>query len=258
MQNTIKRISGRAAHQLRPLKISYDTFGYADASVFLELGNTKVLCSITLQQGVPPFLKGKKVGWLTAEYAMLPSATTVRTQRESTSHQKNGRSVEISRLIGRCLRSTVNLEALGERTIVVDCDVLQADGSTRTVCITGASLALKRAVEYWLSARIISHNIFVESIAAVSVGLTQNQALLDLDFAEDSVIDADFNFVITRSGTIIEMQGTAEKKPVSWQDFAAIGTLAQHGIDQLFEQIDNAESAHNPSRAQHGMQQSTL
>lgn len=227
------RAHNRALDSLRSIRVSYDVYGYGSASVLFELGGTKILCSINLQQGVPSFLKGKKTGWLTAEYAMLPAATHVRKQRESSSIKRNGRSVEISRLIGRSLRAMVNLNALGERTIYIDCDVLQADGGTRTACITAAGLALEVAVDRWLSRGLIKESIIIERVAAVSVGVCNGVALLDLDFAEDSTIDADFNVVATVSGKLIEMQGTAEKQPLSWDEFEKLRVCAQAGIQQL-------------------------
>lgn len=234
MQNHITRSQGRKFDELRPVKITYDQYGYSTASVLFELGNTKVHCAVNLQAGVPPFLKGKRTGWLKAEYAMLPSATALRTHREATSVERNGRSIEISRLIGRALRSVINLDPLGEQTIIIDCDVLQADGGTRTACITGAFLALSCAVDRWLAAGKISHTIITDTIAAISVGTRDNQVLLDIDFAEDSNIDADFNFILTKSGSIIEIQGTAEKKPIPWALFEQIHKVAHQGINQLF------------------------
>jgi ribonuclease PH len=180
------------------------------------MGKTKVLCAVSLQQGVPHFLRGKKTGWLTAEYSLLPASTPIRTVREITANKRNGRTIEISRVIGRALRSVVNLDPLGEQTIFIDCDVLQADGGTRTACITGAYLALKAAVAQWLHRGIISETILIDELAAISVGLAQDTVLLDLDFIEDSATEADFNFVLTRSGKIIELQGSAEKFPIKW------------------------------------------
>src|ERR1700733_7049097 len=240
MNQKIIRASGRACDQMRPVKVSYNVFGYAPGSVLFELGDTKVLCSVTLSTGVPPFLKGTRTGWLTAEYAMLPTACQTRTIRESSQAKRNDRSVEISRLIGRCLRSIVNLNALGERTIHVDCDVLQADGSTRTASITGASLALKRAVAQWVANGDLLENIMQDEIVAVSAGFLKGQALLDLDFAEDSSIDADYNFVLTRSKKIIEIQGSAEKNAISWQQFDVLKELAIKGIDSVFLTLDKS------------------
>lgn len=230
----VKRIDGRSSNELRPLKISYNSFGYADSAVLFEVGNTKVLVSVSLQMGVPHFLKGKKAGWLTAEYAMLPTATTQRTTRESTGAQRNGRSVEISRLIGRCLRPLVDLTALGEKTIYIDCDVLQADGGTRVACITAASVALERAAAVWLHKNQTSKNVFKESIAGISVGIVDGQMLLDPCQSEDSQADADFNFVLTKNGHILEVQGTAEKTPIAWNHFDELKGLASKGINEIF------------------------
>ncbi len=250
-EKSISRYAGRRFDQLRPLKVVYDFFGYADSSVLFYVGDTKVLCSVTLQQGVPPFLRGKQVGWLNAEYAMLPTATTVRKQRDHSVAKPNGRSLEISRLIGRCLRSVVDVSGLGERTITIDCDVLQADGGTRTACISGAYIALKRAVACWVEQGIISSNAVVlrDDIAAVSVGLAGQQPLLDLDFSEDSAIDADFNFIMTKRGALVEVQGTAEKEPISAEKFQEIYALAAQGIAQLFDFFQQ-ESMNRESIAQ--------
>jgi ribonuclease PH len=233
---TIQRSEGRLANQLRPFAITYDLFGYGAASVLFEQGNTKILCAITLQSGVPPFLKGKKVGWLTAEYAMLPASTHSRIVRESA-HQKNGRSVEISRFIGRALRSVVDVSGIGENTIIVDCDVLQADGGTRTACITAASLALAKASERWQRSGKIKAPIMRDTLVGVAAGLRSGTALLDLDFQEDSTIDADFNFVFTSSGAIVEIQGTAEHAPVAWQDFDKVRLIAQQGAQELHKKL---------------------
>jgi len=199
-----------------------------------ELGNTKVMVSISLQDKVPKFLKGGGKGWLTAEYAMLPSATKTRTRRESTLGQRNSRSVEISRLIGRCLRCVVNLDGFGERTIVVDCDVLQADGGTRVASITAASLLLEVAQQRWLEAGIIKKNILKQQIAAISVGVLRDHVYLDLAQNEDSSADADFNFILTKSGDVVEVQGTSEQKPTSWENFEILKKTALSGVEQLF------------------------
>ena len=232
------RAYNRALDQLRPISLDYNVFGYAPGSVLFTQGNTKVLCSVSMQPSVPPFLKGTRSGWLTAEYAMLPTATQSRTNRESSSVKRNGRSVEISRLIGRALRTCIDLSKLGERTILVDCDVLQADGSTRTACITAANYALQAAQEHWLACNIIDDNIIIERVAAVSVGIADGQALLDLDYEEDSSIDADFNIVLTGSGDIVEMQGAAENAVVSWQQFDTIKELALSATQKLFKICD--------------------
>lgn len=239
---SIKRFAGRSSNQLRLMHITHETFGYADGAVLFHMGRTKVLCSVTLQNGVPPFLKGKRTGWLNAEYAMLPTATKQRTQRASTQAQQNGRSVEIARLISRVLRTAVDLDTLGERTIVIDCDVLQADGGTRAAAITGASIALRKAQELWLQNKMISVPFILEEVAAVSVGVSGQECMLDIDFAEDSIIDADFNVILTKSNKIIEIQGTAEKAPVSWETFEEIKQLASEGIRQIFAFIDQPDA----------------
>lgn len=242
---SIKRFAGRSFESVRPMYIAKETFGYADGAVLFHMGRTKVLCSVTLQNGVPPFLKGKRVGWLNAEYAMLPTATHQRTQRSNSLTQQNGRSVEISRLISRVLRTIVNLNVIGERTIVVDCDVLQADGGTRAAAITAASLALVKAQELWLERNIIGEPFLLDQLAAVSVGVVGQSCLLDLDFAEDSMIDADFNIILTKSRQIVEIQGTAEKAPLSWQTFEDIRRLACDGVDRIFSFIEEQGSANH-------------
>jgi ribonuclease PH len=233
---SFRRMDGRAPEQIRPVLIQYDVYGYADASILYEQGNTKILVGVTLQPTVPPFLKGQKTGWLSAEYAMLPTATKQRTQRESSQSQRNARSVEISRLIGRCLRTAVDLAALGERSICVDCDVLQADGGTRTACITAASLALELATQRWHVSGITEVNIFKACLAALSVGVVQGQPLVDLAYHEDSRADADFNFVFTEQMAIVEIQGTSEKIPVSNDCFEQLKSLALAGTKDLFVQ----------------------
>jgi ribonuclease PH len=237
----MKRAYGRAYDQVRPITVTYDVLEYAAASVLFEQGRTKVLCAVTLQNSVPPFLKGKKTGWLTAEYAMLPAATQVRKERDSLS-KPNGRSIEISRLIGRVLRSVVDLDLLGERTIVIDCDVLQADGSTRTACITAASRALSIASQRWLRTGRIGAEIVREEIAGVSVGTVHDAVMLDLDFNEDSSIESDFNFVITRSGKVVEIQGSAEKNPISWASVEKMHALALKGIGSVFSALHESSS----------------
>ncbi|MCA9770044.1 ribonuclease PH [Candidatus Dependentiae bacterium] len=238
----MKRVGNRAADRMRKVTVTYNAFGQAPGNVLIELGNTKVLCSVSMQQHVPPFLKGTKTGWLTAEYSMLPMATRIRVQRASSAVKKNSRSIEISRLIGRSLRSIIKLEKFGERTIIVDCDVLHADGSTRTAAISGSYLALRQAIQTWLYKGILTggsvEDYLVDGIAAVSVGIADGVALLDINFAEDSQIDADYNFVLTRSGSVIEIQGSSEKALVSWQQFDAMRTLAIKGVSQLFKEFE--------------------
>lgn len=244
------RGAGRLNDQMRPLRVSYDVFGYAPGSVLFELGNTKVLCAVTMQPGVPSFLRGSKTGWLSAEYALLPTATTERTQREGVAQKRNGRSVEISRLIGRSLRAVTRTDLFGERTITVDCDVLQADGGTRSACISAACLALKRAQEKWLAESLIPSPLLLEPIAAVSVGLRDDYVLLDLDCTEDQTADADFNFVLTASGSVVEMQGSVEKcgTLLSWKTIQAMYTLAQRGVQCIFDACGPvvSESVHEP------------
>jgi ribonuclease PH len=235
--------SKRRNDELRPILITYHLFSNADASVLFELGNTKVLCAVTMQTGVPHFLRGKGTGWLNAEYAMLPTATTVRTQRESTNASRTGRSVEISRLIGRTLRTVVDCSGLGERTIYVDCDVLQADGGTRVAAITAASLVLRRAQQIWLSKKIITAPILMDDIAAVSVGVKDSDILLDPDYAEDSSIDADFNFISTRSGKMIEIHGGAERAPIEWELFDKARVCALQAMSALFKHVADADMA---------------
>jgi ribonuclease PH len=240
----MKRADGRSHSQIRPIKITYNVFGYAPGSVLFELGNTKVLCAVSLQHGVPLFLKGKKTGWLTANYSMLPTSTKVRTERVSPTKQNN-RAVEISRLIGRSLRCVVNLDRIGERTIVIDCDVLQADGSTRTAAISGTYLALRQAITLWVAEGALHGSVgdyLTDSVAAVSVGVSRGTVFLDVDFTEDNAVDADYNIVLTRSGNIIEIQGSAEQRPISWQDFDIIRTMAVHGVKQLFDFFDHHTS----------------
>lgn len=239
MTGKLFRSGQRGNDQLRTLRVTYDMFSYAAGSTLFEMGNTKVLCAVTLQQGVPHFLKGKKTGWLTAEYSLLPASTPIRTVREVTANKRSGRTIEISRLIGRVLRSVARLEVLGENTIFIDCDVLQADGGTRTACITGAYLALRAAITTWIEKGIISKNLLVDELAAISVGIAGDNALLDLDFVEDSATDADFNFVLTRSSKIVEIQGASEKTPLAWQQYEEMRQLALKGVNALFEFYDD-------------------
>jgi ribonuclease PH len=235
------RLGSRRDTGLRNVAVSYDIFGYADASILLEFGNTKVLCCVTLQAGVPFFLKGKGIGWLNAEYAMLPTATVTRTQRESTQMVRPGRSVEISRLLGRSLRTVVDCTVLGERTICIDCDVLQADGGTRVVAITGASLVLQRVQKLWLQRKVIPKPILEDNVVAVSVGVTESGIIVDPDYAEDAAIWADFNFVVTKSGFMIEVQGGAERRPISWETFDKVRFAALQAAKDLFALFDHQD-----------------
>lgn len=236
MATTVLRAGGRKADQLRPVLLEYGICGNADGSVLFSMGNTKVLCTVMMQEGVPHFLRGKKEGWLTAEYSMLPASTLTRTVREAAVMKRSSRSLEISRLIGRCLRAVVDMTALGERTIYIDCDVIQADGGTRTAALTGSYCALVYALQGPWSA-CIKKEFFKDTLAAISVGWKDNQALLDLDFEEDASTDADFNFVMTGSGKIVEIQGTSEKQPLSWEAIQKMQVIAGQGIQDLLVQV---------------------
>jgi ribonuclease PH len=241
--NSNSRLGKREHNELRPLKVTYDVYLYTQGSVLFEIGGTKILCSVTLQNSVPHFLRGKRKGWLTAEYALLPAATPIRTVREVSANKRNGRTIEISRLIGRALRSIANLSVLGENTIFIDCDVLQADGGTRTACITAAYLALKSAQQRLMHEGVIDAPILTDEIASISVGMGTYGPLLDMDFAEDSSIYADYNFVMSRVGKIVEIQGSAEYAPISWNDFDELKNLALKGATDIFNFYD--QNAYN-------------
>jgi len=235
----MKRDDGRINNQMRSIKVALNKFGYGAGSVFLEVGNTKLICSVTMNPGVPTFLRGKKTGWLSAEYDMLPCATQIRTLRAvNNGGRYNGRAVEISRLIGRAMRTVVNTDMFPDRTITIDCDVLQADGGTRTAAICGAYLALMVAQNKWLKSQLIEQPFLIDTLAAVSVGIMNGECVLDPSYKEDSAGQADFNFVISKSGGIIEMQGGAEKNPVAWDLFEAARICAIEGANQWFELFD--------------------
>ena len=208
---------------------------YAEGSCFVKFGDTHVLVTATLEDRLPPWLKGQARGWITAEYGMLPRATLERTRREASAGKQSGRTVEIQRLIGRSLRATLDLEALGERQITVDCDVLQADGGTRTAAITGAWVALADCVSWMKSRNMIKTDVLRDHVAAISCGIYNGTPVLDLDYAEDSAADTDANFVMTGDGRIIEVQGTAEKTPFSQGEFLALMALAQKGVTKLVD-----------------------
>ena len=244
-----QRFSGRGANQLRPFNLSYNIIEYAAGSVLFQIGRTKVICTVSLQNGVPPFLKGKKTGWLTAEYSMLPAATHVRKERETIGCKRNGRSVEISRFIGRVLRSVVDLSLLGEKTITIDCDVLQADGGTRSAAICGAYAALSMAVERWITSQTIPSTLLKDSIGAISVGMFEDELLLDLDCAEDNATHADFNFVLTGSGKLIEVQGTAEHAPIAWPVMQEMYQVAQRGVTTILDYINTPRIKHSSDQA---------
>ncbi len=236
----LQRADGRKVDQMRPVSLVYGIYGNALGSVLISVGNTRVLCSVMVQDGVPQFLRGTGTGWLTAEYTMLPASSPDRVVREGSSGKRNSRSIEISRLIGRALRAIVDLQVLGERTIFIDCDVLQADGGTRTAAITGSYYALKHAlVKSVFEKRSIPAKFFKDSVGAVSVGLRHGVPLLDIDCSEDVVIDADFNFVITGSGLIVEVQGAVEKVVgVSWHSIEQMHTLAIAGVAHMHEELE--------------------
>ena len=228
-----ERAGGRRPDELRPVRLTPDFMPYAEGSSLVEMGNTKVICTATLDERVPPFRRNTGQGWLTAEYAMLPRATQQRTQRETGRGGPSGRTHEIQRLIGRSLRAVTDLSLLGERTITLDCDVLQADGGTRTAAITGAWVALHDALA-WMGARnMIKPGVLRDHVAAVSCGLYAGEPVLDLDYAEDSEAEADANFVMTGSGGIVEVQGTAETEPFSQEQFDRLMALARRGIAEL-------------------------
>ena len=226
------RQDGRAPDELRPVKIIPHFLKYAEGSALIELGETKVICSVSVEEKVPPFLKDTGMGWITAEYAMLPRATHSRTPRDSVAG-KRGRSYEIQRLIGRSLRAVVDLTLLGERTFWVDCDVIQADGGTRTASITGAWVALALAFRKLLREGSLSRDPLRETLAAISCGLVGGEILLDITYEEDSLAEVDANFVLTGEGKIVEIQASAEKVPFPWEAFSRMRELAEKGIARL-------------------------
>ena len=231
------RPSGRAADQLREVKITRNFTCHAEGSVLVEFGQTKVICTVSVESGVPRFLRGQNQGWLTAEYGMLPRATGERTRREATSGKQGGRTLEIQRLIGRSLRAAVDLAALGEYTLTVDCDVIQADGGTRTASITGAMVAVEDALKAMQERGQLKADKplpIKQRGAAVSVGVYQGEPVLDLDYLEDSSADTDLNVVMTDAGGFIEVQGTAEGAPFNVQEFNAMLALAEKGMQELF------------------------
>ncbi|HZW83906.1 MAG TPA: ribonuclease PH [Candidatus Deferrimicrobium sp.] len=229
----MSRFDGRQPDQLRPIKITSDYLVHPEGSVLIEFGKTKVICTATVEEKVPPFQKGSGKGWVTAEYSMLPRATAVRTARESSRGKVGGRTMEIQRLIGRALRSVTNLKALGERTIWVDCDVIQADGGTRTASITGAYVALVEALRKLQDRGAFQEIPLLDSLAAVSVGIVNGTPLLDLCYEEDSNAQVDMNVVMTGSGKIVEVQGTAEESPFSRQELDVLLELGLKGIKEL-------------------------
>jgi len=228
------RLDGRAANELRPVRMVRGFTEPPEGSVLMQMGKTMVLCTATVEEKVPPFVKGSGKGWVTAEYAMLPRATDVRTQREANKGKLTGRTMEIQRLIGRSLRAVMDLEKLGERTVWLDCDVLQADGGTRTASITGAYIALEEALKVVLAKGLIKTMPLRERVAAVSVGRVEGEILLDLAYAEDSRAEVDMNVVMTESGRFVEIQGTAEAEPFDREELGIFLELAEQGIRSLF------------------------
>ncbi|MEL7047465.1 MAG: ribonuclease PH [Pseudomonadota bacterium] len=229
------RPSNRNADELRRVSIDRAVSMHAEGSCLIKFGNTHVLCAASLEERVPPWLKGQGKGWVTGEYAMLPRATSSRTRREVTKGQPSGRTQEIQRLIGRSLRAVVDLQKLGERQITVDCDVIQADGGTRTAAITGAWVALYDCIQWMKLRDMVGDDVLHDQVAAVSCGLYKGTPVLDLDYAEDSNADADANFVMTGTGGIVEIQGTAETVAFSEDEFGSLMGLAKKGIGELVQ-----------------------
>ena len=239
----MNRPSQRQARDLRPITITRSFTKHAEGSVLIEFGDTKVLCTASVLEKVPPHQKGSGEGWVTAEYGMLPRSTHTRSDREAARGKQSGRTQEIQRLIGRALRSVFDLKRLGERTIHLDCDVLQADGGTRTAAITGAYVAARDAVNRLLHQKLITSDPIIDSVAAISVGIYQGVPVLDLDYAEDSDCDTDMNVVMTGRGGMIEVQGTAEGAPFSRSELDTLLILAQVGIEELTRIQKNALAA---------------
>jgi ribonuclease PH len=229
----VNRADGRGPRDLRPVKYETDYLEWAEGSVLLEMGKTRVLCAASYEPRVPPWLGGKGTGWVTAEYSMLPRATSERTPREASRGRLSGRTQEIQRVIGRSLRAVVRFDRLGERTIWVDCDVLQADGGTRTAAITGGYIALARAIRTLSERGEVPGDVLAGSVAAVSAGIVDGERLVDLSYEEDSRAEVDFNVVMTDSGQLVEVQGTAEGEPFSRGDLDEMVSLAAEGIERL-------------------------
>ncbi|PYE30339.1 RNAse PH [Idiomarina fontislapidosi] len=229
------RPSGRTAQQIRPVTITRNFTKHAEGSVLIEFGDTKVLCNATVEAGVPRFLKGQGQGWVTAEYSMLPRSTHTRSQREAARGKQGGRTMEIQRLIARSLRACIDLKALGENTITLDCDVLQADGGTRTASITGACVALVDALNYMRANKMVKVNPLKEMVAAISVGIVDGDAVSDLEYIEDSKAETDMNVVMTEAGKFIEIQGTAEGEAFSYDEMQSLVDIARVSIKELID-----------------------
>jgi ribonuclease PH len=237
---TATRPDARSPEQLRPVKITTDYLLTAEGSVLFEAGNTRVLCAATVEDVVPQFLRNSGKGWVTAEYSMLPRATVTRSPREVTKGRQSGRTLEIQRLIGRSLRTVVNLESLGERTVIVDCDVLQADGGTRTASITGAYVAMALAIERLVRFGTLKRSPIIDHVAAVSVGIVNGRPVLDLNYEEDSRADVDMNVVLTGAGKFVEVQATGEKAAFDDEQLAGMIALARTGIAELISKQKEA------------------
>lgn len=229
------RQSGRKSNQLRPILLELSPLINAEGSCLIKIGNTHVMCSASYDTTVPPFLRNQNRGWITAEYSMLPGSTSQRNKREAVQGKQSGRTQEIQRLIGRTMRSIINLQKFGERQITIDCDVINADGGTRTAAITGSYVALHLAIRSLMKKRILKVNPLINQVAAVSCGIYKGQPILDLDYLEDSDAEVDSNFVFAGNGNLIEIQGTAEKKPFSEEQFLEILKLAKAGASELFK-----------------------
>ena len=227
------RPSRRAANQMRKVKLQTGAAKYAEGSCLAIFGNTHVLCAASIEERVPPWMRGTGTGWVTAEYGMLPRSTHTRTNREAARGKQSGRTQEIQRLIGRSLRAVVDMQALGERQITLDCDVIQADGGTRTAAITGAWVALSDCIAWMRQRNLVTGTVLKDNVAAISCGIYKGTPVLDLDYDEDSTAETDANFVMTGSGGIVEIQGTAEKEPFSEEELQQLMDLAKAGIKQL-------------------------
>lgn len=240
------RLDGRMPNQHRPVRITRHFTKFAEGSVLIELGDTKVICNATVEERVPPFMRGQGKGWITAEYSMLPRATETRIQRESTKGKVSGRTMEIQRLVGRALRSVVNLESLGERTIWLDCDVIQADGGTRSASITGAYVATVDALAHLVKEGKLSSIPVHDFLAAISVGVVDEEVLLDLAYEEDSRAKVDMNVVLTGSGKFVEIQGTGEESPFTQEEMATMLSYAFSGVRSLVAYQREALAEHLP------------
>ena len=242
------RPSGRRADELRPVRITRHYTRHAEGSVLIECGDTRVICNASVEEGVPAFLKGQGQGWLTAEYGMLPRATTTRARREAVEGRQSGRTQEIQRLIGRSLRAIIDLQALGERTLRVDCDVIQADGGTRCASVTGACVAVHDAVAWSKTRGLVSGEPLKDFVAAVSVGMVAGMPVLDLDYEEDADCDTDMNVIMTGAGGFVEVQGTAEGAAFSRTELDTLVTLAESGIRELIAEQKRSLADRNVAR----------